>query len=357
MKVVRRYLAREVALATLLVMAAFLVLFAFFDLIQELGEVGRGRYDLLLAMAYVTMTLPGRVYELMPIAVLIGSLFALATLARHSEVAVLRASGLSVSGLLGALFRVALVFAMATLLIGELVAPPAERAAQALRLAARGEAVGADFRSGVWVKDGNTFINVRQVLPDNRMQGIRVYDFDDKRRLLSIEEAREGEYLPPDGWRLQDVVRTVLTDSVPRVEKFSEVTWHSAVNPDILDVLLVNPERMSLPHLYQYIGHLHDNHQKAERYEIALWKKLVYPLASLVMVALALPFATSNQRFGGVSLRIFVGVMVGVLFHMLNGLSSSLGVINDWSPALAAMAPSLLFLVMAVVLLWWTERR
>ena len=141
------------------------------------------------------------------------------------------------------------------------------------------------------------------------------------------------------------------------VERMPELLWRSALNPDILSVLLVVPERMSLLNLTAYIKHLSENRQKTERYEIALWKKLIYPLAALVMVALALPFGYTHNRMSGVSLKIFSGVMIGILFHMLNGLFSSLGVINSWSPFSSAIAPSALFLVAAMGMIWWVERR
>jgi lipopolysaccharide export system permease protein len=153
------------------------------------------------------------------------------------------------------------------------------------------------------------------------------------------------------------VVRNVLDGNSSRVEHSDEDVWHSAVTPDLLAVLMVSPERMSLLSLLNYTEHLSENRQKSERYQIALWKKLIYPLAALVMVALALPFGYSHNRVGGVSLKIFAGVMLGILFYALNGLFSNLGVINAWPPFASAVAPSAMFLLMAIGMLWWVERR
>lgn len=357
MKIYRRYLVREVSGGILLVLVGFLALFGFFDMITEVKNVGQGAYQLHHALGFVALRLPGRVYELMPIAVLIGALYALSTLARHSEITVLRASGLSTGKLLFCLFQIAFAFAVVTFLIGEFVAPPAERAAQQLRLKERGRAVGQELRSGLWVKDDRSFINVQVVLPDTRLQGIRIYDFDKNARLRSVTEAKEGVYVPPASWRLTDVVQTVLHGERSEIVRMPDMQWRSALNPDILSVLMVAPDRMSLLHLSAYVRHLSENSQKTQRYDIALWKKLVYPLAALVMVALALPFGYTHNRVSGVSLKIFSGVMIGVLFHMLNGLFSNLGAINSWSPALSAMAPSALFMLAAVGMIWWVERR
>jgi len=357
MKIYRRYLAREVSGGILLVLSGFLALFGFFDMIAEVKNVGEGAYQLHHAMAYVALRMPGRVYELMPIAVLIGTLYSLSTLARHSEITVLRASGLSTRKLLSGLFQVAAVFALLTFVIGEVVAPPCERAAQQLRLAAKGAVVGQDLNSGLWVKDERRFINVQTVLPDTRLRGIRIYDFDQSAKLRSVTDAAEGAYVPPASWRLSGVVQTVLHGERAEVVKLPDLEWHSALNPDILAVLMVSPERMSLLHLSSYTRHLAENAQKTQRYDIALWKKVVYPLAALVMVALALPFGYTHNRVSGVSLKIFSGVMIGVFFHMLNGLFSNLGAINSWSPVLSAVAPSALFMLAAVGLIWWVERR
>ena len=357
MKIYRRYLAREMSGAIALVLAGFLALFGFFDMIAEVKNVGEGSYQLHHAMAFVALRMPGRIYELMPIAVLVGTLYALSTLARHSEITVLRASGLSTQKLLASLLQVALVFALLTFLIGEVVAPPSERAAQQLRLQQKGQTVGQDLRSGLWVKDERSFINVRQVLPDARLQGIRIYDFDADAKLRSVTEAAVGVYEPPANWRLKGVVQTVLHDERSEVVRLPDMEWRSALNPDILAVLMVSPDRMSLLDLSAYIRHLSENSQKTQRYDIALWKKVVYPLAALVMVALALPFGYTHNRVSGVSLKIFSGVMMGVFFHMLNGLFSNLGAINSWSPAISAMAPSALFILAAAGMIWWVERR
>lgn len=353
-----RYLAGELIGITLLVLIAFLGLFGFFDMINELRYVGGG-YALQHAVFYVLLRLPGRVYELIPICVLIGALYALASLARHSEINVLRVSGVSTLQLLVSLFKAAAPFAVMTLLVGEFVTPSSERYAQQLKVRATSAVVAQEFRSGLWLKDGLSFVNVGRVLPGARLEQVRIYRFDENLRLTSVSEASAGEYLPPDAWRLTNVVTSYLDGGAisARVGKETEMLWKSALTPDILSVLSIVPERMSLPHLLSYVEHLSANRQKTDRYEIAVWKKLIYPLAALVMVALALPFGYTHNRVAGVSVKIFSGVMIGILFHMLNGMFSSLGVIHAWPPFASAAAPSALFLATAATMLWWVERR
>jgi lipopolysaccharide export system permease protein len=272
LKIYERHMAREIYATTGLVLLAFLMLFAFFDLIHQLESIGKGGYQIQHALAYVSLTLPGRLYELFPIGVLIGGLYALTVLARHSEITVLRAAGLSTRDLLISLAKIGLVFSAITLIVGEFVAPPAERAAQQLRLKAMGSLVAQEFRSGLWVRDEKSFVNVREVLPDTSLRNVRVFEFDERFQLLSISEAERGRYIKDGDWILDGVVRTVFTGEAARVERFAEMSWKSALNPDLLAVLLVVPERMSLINLYLFIRHLSGNQQKTERYDIAMWK-------------------------------------------------------------------------------------
>lgn len=358
MSLVVRHLAREIYGSTGMVLVAFLGLFGFFDFINELDSIGKRGYELHQAFIYVLLLVPGRIYELLPIAVLIGTLYALTTLARHSELTVMRVSGLSTGRMLKILAGIGSVFVVLTFVMGEYIAPPAERAAQQFRLQATQSTVSQDLRSGLWVKDGSMFINVRTLTADQVMEGVRIYEFDEAQGLRTIGEAERGTYAGPEaGWRLTNVSQTLFEGGRTSVRVLPELDWHSDLTPEVLSVLMVVPERMSVTTLYTYSRHLAENRQKAGRYEIALWKKLVYPFAALVMIGLALPFAYTHDRMGGVSVKVFGGIMIGIGFHLLNGLASNLGVINGWSPPLAAMLPSGLFLLAAAGMLLWVEHR
>lgn len=358
MKTISRYLVREIVSATVLVLAAFLGLFGFFDLIHELGDIGKGDYKLQHAALFVLLTVPGHVYELMPIAALIGAIYGLAQLAAHSEVTVMRISGMSTWRALRTVLGIGVLFAVVTFVVGEVVAPQAERAAQALRLKALTSVIAQEFRSGLWVKDGTRFVNVREVKPDTRLVGIAIYEFDADNRLRSVTNARSGEYAPPNAWNLGEVTRTVIgrPGEPSRVESAADFKWTSDLNPDILGVLLVQPDKMSLANLHRYTRHLEENRQKTDRYEIALWKKVVYPLAILVMMALSLPFAYMHVRSGGISLKIFAGIMLGLVFHLLNSLFAHLGAINTWPAVLSATTPAAMFMVLAWLMLYRATR-
>ncbi len=374
MKVLDRYVAQEIVSAVLFALIAFLALFAFFDLINELPQVGRGGYQLQHAFLYVALGLPGYVYDLMPIAALIGAIYALAQLGARSEFTIMRASGLS-TGMAGwMLAKVGIVFVLITFLFGEFIAPASSEMAERWKLQAQGSNLSQQFRTGLWTKDlirehglsgkpvGSRFLNVKTVNPEGQLQGVKLYEFDRDFHMTGVTTADRADYQGHNVWRLAnvaettfstrspDISATVSTTHVPTKELVSEIT------PDILSVLFADPDRMSAYGLATYINHLVENNQNTQRYEIAFWKKLIYPLAVMVMMALALPFAYLHFRAGGVSLKIFIGIMIGVSFQLLNSLFSHLGLLNTWPAFATAVLPSATFLLVAIGSLLWVQR-
>jgi lipopolysaccharide export system permease protein len=353
---IERYMARQIYAAVGFVLFAFLALFAFFDLIAELRDLGNGDYQLRQIFKVVALWVPGHAYELLPIAVLIGSLYVLAHLSSNSEYTVMRTAGLAPSRAGLMLAKIGLAFVIGTFVIGEWVAPRSEELAQQVRMRAMQSLIGGSLGSGLWFKDERSFINVREAREANSLGGVRIFEFDSAYRLRQVTEARRGEYAGGGSWRLVGVKQTLFGPSGPTTASYDEAEWRSAMNPDLLNVLIVAPERMSAWKLYRYLQHLADNKQKTERYEIALWKKLFYPLATLVMMALALPFAYMHARSGMVGIKVFLGIMLGILFHMLNSLFSHVGLLKEWPPIAAAAVPSLLFLATAILMMVWIER-
>lgn len=381
MTVLQRYFAKEIIRAVTFVLIAFLALFAFFDLIGELKTIGYGGYELHHAFLYVTMRLPGYTYELMPIAALIGTIWVLAQFASQSEFTIMRVSSMSTLMAAGMLAKIGVLFAVITFLFGEFAAPKASELAEKLKLNAQGTSISQEFRSGLWAKDvirkdgisgevmGSRFLNVAQVLPTGELQGVKIYEFDRSFRMALMITAASAEYRGANTWRLnkvselrfppdgadvskplQDLAASISTHTMESRDMLSEIT------PAILAVLFADPDRMSAYNLSAYAKHLKENKQRAERYEIAFWKKLTYPFAVFVMMALALPFAYLHVRAGGISLKIFTGIMIGVSFQLINSLFSHLGLLHTWPALATAVTPSILFLLIAIAALSWVER-
>jgi lipopolysaccharide export system permease protein len=341
----------------LFVLTAFLCLFAFFDLIGEMRDLGSGGYHFRQILLFVLLSVPTHAYELFPVSVLIGTLYVLAHLASNSEFVVMRAAGMSPAQAARMLAGVGLALAGVTFAIGEWVAPHAEQAAQELRRRAMSSLIGQDLQSGLWFKDERTFINVGEARDASVLSAVKVYEFDGAYRLRQITAARAAQYAGGGVWRMADVAQTQFRPEGPRTQRFTEAEWRSAVTPDLVNVLIVVPERMSAWKLYRYMQHLADNNQKTERYQIALWKKLFYPVATLVMMALALPFAYLQARSGMVGVKVFTGIMLGIFFYMMNGLFGHVGLLQAWPPVAAAAVPSIAFLLLAVAMMWFVERR
>jgi len=357
MTVLGRYLGREILGSILLVFVALLALIAFLDLIRQLQDLGQGNYRLPYILLHVLLSVPGHIYELFPVATLIGAILALAQLAANSEYTVMRISGISSWRMAWILAQIGLPLVIASFIIGEYIVPASERLAQKVRLKATSTVVAQEFRSGLWIKDERTFVNVKGVSPDATLEDVSIFEFDPGHRLRAISFAKHGGYHGDNRWQLNDVTRTTFSAAGTKVTRLAELEWRSVLNPEILNVLKVAPEQMSALSLYQYAGHLRENRQQTSRYEIALWNKLTYPFAVLVMLMLALPFGYTQRRTGGVSVKIFAGIMLGLGFHMLNQIISRLGQLNDWSTLFSATFPTLLFLSAALAMMWWVERR
>jgi len=358
MKLLTRYLAKEIYMSVLMVFAALLMLFELLDLINQMNEMGDTGYHMGYVLLFVLLTAPNHVYELFPVAVLIGTIFALVQMAANSELTVYRASGVSLEQMIHALLRIGLPFMVACFVVGEFVAPPSQHLAQQIKLKAKNANVSlSEFRSGVWVKDEGSFVNVKTVLPDTTLLGVSIYQFDESYHLRSITAADRASYQRGQSWELSGVRQTKFSEAGARVNQLGAMEWRSSLSPNIFTVLLIEPEQMSAWSLYQYIRHLDDNKQKTARYEIAMWNKLAYPFAVLVMMMLALPFSSYHRREGGISSKIFLGVVLGLGFHFSGKLFANLGALKEWWPVFSATAMIWLFLGLALAMLWRTERR
>ncbi|QOY95855.1 LPS export ABC transporter permease LptG [Massilia sp. UMI-21] len=393
MTVLQRYFAVNIAQAVSFVLVAFLALISFMDLTSELPSVGKGGYEFQHALMYVLLLVPGNVYQVMPVAALIGTIYTMAQFASSSEFTIMRASSMSTRMAGWMLFKVGVVFVLITFVFGELITPRTAPLAERVRLAAKGSTLSAEFRSGMWTKDsihtdgvkgpvvGTRFFNVRQIRSDGQLVDVRLYEFDANMRMRALITADAGSYRGDNTWRLSGVTETMFSNSralpppgtpAPQgqsiaaafgqdtaavaTRKLDTMDLASEITPKILSVSRSEPERMSASELAVYTRHLAENRQETGRFKVAFWKKIIDPLSILVLMALALPFAYLHTRSGGVSLKIFVGIMIGVGFLLLNALFSNLGVLTALPAFMTAAAPSLLFLLLAIGALWWVER-
>lgn len=379
MKILHRYIGKEIFRTVLYVLLFCVALQGFFDLMAELKSVGQGEYKLQHAFLYVGLDMAGYVYEFLPIAVLIGTILTLVQFAARSEFTIMRASSMSTNMIGWSLFKIGIGYVIITFLFGELISPVTSELAQHLRAEKLGAGNSQEFRSGLWTKDlirdadgkkviGTRILNVRNI-QQGKLKGIRVYEFDHDFHLTTLTIAQSATFQGHNTWRLQDATETRFDNAVLDPNATAQdigatiASTHldskdleSEITPQILQVSTTDPDNMTAYRLAGYSAHLKENSQNTALYDIAFWKKIFNPFANLVMMALALPFAYLHTRSGGTSLKTFIGIMIGVSFVLLNRLFSYMGLLNTWPPMIIAILPSLLYFMAAVFMLRWVER-
>ncbi len=368
MRTVRRLLYRDIVSSVLFVTLAFLSLFFFIDFVNEMEDIGKRGFGIRDALVSTLLDIPDHLYELLPIAVLIGTIFSLARMSQTSEFTILRTGGLGPGRALSLLAILGLVFAVLTLITGDVLAPLSARTAVAIKSDARG---GRDLgRTGAWLRDQreaadgirNVSANVSRVGKRGDLEGIRLFEFDAGGQLRTRVSAKRGLINDDGFWQFEEAVVTQWAASTAAVaatavdEKHAKLAWPTKLDASVVASAVLPVGTMSTWELWRYANHLSDREQASQRYAIQFWKKAFYPFACLVMVALALPFAYLSSRAGGTSLKVFGGIMLGISFVLLNSVAEHLGVLSGWTPWMVAAAPSVLYLLFSLGAFAWLVR-
>ena len=351
MKILDRYLGRIILQYTLISMLILLGLFTFVSFLDQLGNLGKGNYTLVSAISFVVLTVPRMIYEIFPMAALLGTIVGLSFLANDSELIVMRASGVSMLQMVFAALKMGALFVIAAILVGELISPFSESKAQRLKASALQQDIEQHTDFGLWMRDTATFVNIGEVLPDLTLLGIKVFEFDPSNKLRTMVSAKRGFYRN-DSWIIQDVNQTVIEEQgKATVLTTAAAEWESRVTPQILSVFLIKPDQLSFWQLNRYIKHLEDNQQKTDAYELAYWNKLMLPLSTAVMVILAIPFVFVNIRSGTMGRNLFVGIMLGLGFYVANKGFGYVVLASGVSPFFGAAFPTIAFLALAIVMI------
>lgn len=340
--ILRRYIAKTIIASTVLVLLVLLGLYTFMDLINELDDLGKGNYAVAEILYYLLLSMPKRIYELLPVAALLGSVLGLGSLASQSELVAMRAAGVTVAAINRSVLLVALMLFAFALLIGEIVRPYTEQQAREIKSLAQSGTVGSRSAHGFWTRDGNHFNHIERILPDGRFEGISIYEFDAENRLRIVTKASTAAY-DESTWTLSDVIQSTLDESGVRVRTIERARWRSQLNPGMVNIVIVPPEFLPLWGLVEYISYLKQNHQAVEQYQMAFWMKLMMPLSSAVMVFLAVPFIFGPLRSTPMGGRILAGALVGIGFHLINQTFQHMGLVYGVLPWLAASLPTALF--------------
>ncbi|WP_457445615.1 LPS export ABC transporter permease LptG [Roseateles sp. P5_E4] len=373
MRTVRALLYKDIAGSVLMVALAFLSLFFFIDFVDEIERMTRVGAGAGKAAVLAAMELPGHFYELFPIAVLIGAIVALARLAQSSEFTILRTGGLGPARALALLAGLAAAFAALTFFVGDYVAPRFEREGDEMR--ARFVHDSNPAKRGAWLKDHQNIdgrersysVKVGRVGGGGELEDVRIFEFDAEGRLMSRTEAEKVDVDAQGMWHLQAVKRTVwnpgtatasgsVGDVVISEQQLDKLDWQSSLHAGVIAAAVLPAMSMSTLELYRYTKHLSAQEQSAQAHNIQFWRKAFYPFACFVMVALALPFAYLHGRSGGISIKVFGGIMLGISFVLLNNVTGHLGLLKNWTPWVVAATPSLAYLGLSMAAFTWLVR-
>lgn len=349
---VDRYIGVTVTLGVFAVLLLLLVLMGFFELLAELDDVERG-YTTVKAFGYVALILPRYAYELFPVATLLGSLIGLGSLASHAELTAMRAAGVSVARIMFAVMKAGLLLLLLVVLVGEYLAPLSEQQAQRMKMESLAEQVTLQTRYGFWSRAGDSYVNVREILPDGRLGDIAIYQYDGAQRLLRALHAELATYQTDGLWLLEGVRESEFLDQRIRVVTQDKLDWETLLEPRVLDVVRVKPQMLPVWDLWRYIRFLQQNGQDASNYAVAFWNKLLAPLVTLVMLFLSLPFVFGPLRSVGIGQRVFTGAIIGIVFYLLNKSFSYMAVVYGLAPWLATALPTLLFFSVGI---WFLRR-
>ncbi|MFC1665822.1 LPS export ABC transporter permease LptG [Pseudomonadota bacterium] len=359
MRIIDLYFAKVIIGSTLLVFSILLGLFVFVTFVDQLADLGTNGYGIIDILQYVVLTIPKTIYELFPMAALLGTIIGLSGMAVDSELVVIRASGVSMVQIVGAVLKVGAVFVLLSVLVGELIMPTTESMAQRGRAQSLQRDINQQSNYGLWMRDKKTYVNVDEVLPDLTLRGLRIFEFDEEGHLRSLVYAKEGLFIEKqedalddsDCWRLIEVKQTLISRRGATSKKIKEACWHTVVTPQILSVFLIQPDQLSSFHLRRYINHLQSNNQETGAYELAFWNKIMLPLSTAIMVILAIPFVFHQLRSAGLGRSLFVGIMLGMGFYVFSKGFGFVVLVYGITPFLGAILPSLLFLVGAAFML------
>lgn len=331
------YVMRTVGGAMFLVMVVVLSLDLIFGFIAELEDTRNG-YQTMEALWYVLLTLPRRIYDYLPLGAFMGCLVGLGSMASSSELTVIRAAGVSLKRIVWSAMKPALVVVVLGVMIGEYVAPPAERLAQSEKAVALGAGTNVASATGVWHREGDVFIHLNAVQPNGVLHGVSLFRFNDERELEAASFAKRAIF-QGDHWRLEDVRKTVIEEAGTSLETNQSLRWDTGLSPQVLSVLIVKPENLSMSGLYTYASYLEEQDLNAARYWLAFWKKTLMPLGTAVMVLVAISFIFGPLRSVTMGFRVFTGLMVGLLFKYMQDLLGPMSLVYGFNPMLAVLIP------------------
>ncbi|MCD6047328.1 MAG: putative YjgP/YjgQ family permease [Gammaproteobacteria bacterium] len=352
MNLIDRYLGKTILHTIFLVLFATAGIEFFILMIGELGDIGHNHYTLFSALFYVFLSLPEQIYQLFPMAGLLGMLMAFGLLANHSELVILQSTGMSPLRITAAALKTIIILLIAVSLLGEVVAPKATMYANSFKdklLQSNKNKSGVAY--DLWLHIQNNFIHIHEVDAQNNLSGISWYEFDDQNNLLQTTLANSAQY-QNDQWIGYQIKQTLLADKKTLVQQKKSILLPLTMTPRILLDMTENPNDLSLGALHQSLEFHTHSHSESQALQFAFWRRIIQPLAALVMMLLAIPFIFGPLRRASNSLRLVIGIAVGFCFYYANQFFGPVVLLLHWPPLIGAILPTVLFGVIGIFMLY-----
>ncbi|MBX3708790.1 MAG: LPS export ABC transporter permease LptG [Gammaproteobacteria bacterium] len=348
-KILERYIAKTIILTTGLVALIVMSVLFLMSLLGEVKSIGEGDYGLREVIFYVLLRLPSELYHFSPLLILLGSIIGLSILSSYRELSVMRSSGFSVRKIMMSVLSIALLLILCISFVGEWLGPRLSYEAVVRKENAKNSGQAVVTAAGIWLHIENNFIHVRQIVDRQLLNGVTRYQFDDNHHLKAAYYA-EKLSLQNNHWRMSDVVKTTFYHQHTKSTSYPELEWDLKFNANLLNIGLIDPSEMSLFKLAKFAHYLQQNELQASEYQFNFWQRVFQPVASLVMIFLAIPFVLGAFSTSAMGLRIIIGILTGFAFFILNAMLGQLCVVYQIPAILAALLPPVIFAAFGVIL-------
>lgn len=349
--ILSRYISKTITSTIFIVALVLLGIEIFIEFTREFPSIGTGDYNFVQVLRYVPMMLPQDIYQLFPMAGLLGGLLGLGILTSNNELVVMRASGLSISEIMWIVFKTSLFLAVFMLLVGEVLAPIAQKNALAKKLEAMSSGQTLVTNKGVWMHNNNNFIHIDSITPEMHAKDILRYKFDNDSNLQLASFAKEGFY--NDGvWTFKDISETKFLKNKTVSKTFTTQNWDIDINPRLSGLKNIDPEQKSLPELYKYTQYREKSGLNANRYKFVFWQRIFQPLSIIVMILLSVPVIFGFLRTKAMGFRMIIGASVGFSFHIINQFVCQLTIAYGLPSILTALLPIFAYAILMFALLF-----
>ncbi len=352
MKILEIYLWKTLLISILMTWLALVSLDSFFSYLGELGDISpQTHYGSLQALVYIIYLIPSSLYNFFPMATLIGALMGLGQLAASSEIIAMRAAGVSIRNIMWSTLKLGIIITLLIFAFGEWVTPKTELRAKSFKLEKKDEGP-AYTHGGVWAKEGNHFVHIRNTWSTEKVEGVSIFTFDMKKaKLKKILQAKRAEK-HNGSWDLYDItIKNFHDNDEIEIKYVDHIQQPFLISEHFMQVTAVEPSHLSINKLSNYIKHQSHNDLNTTRLEQIYWQRFSLPLSTLVMLIIAMPFAFGSQRNAGAGQRLFVGILIGIVFILINQAISNMGLVYGFSPIVSTFSPLLLFLSIGLLML------